>query len=745
MATRFYPSKASPAENVVGPYATAAGWNEPLVQWSERNQTYALVTSKTNGGVAQAVQFNTNQQGDWRVPINRFMTRPLAAQVLNSTFDLCAYVQAVWVDPVLPPSNDSTVIFRVYGYITVGQTHQVRQVILDYGDYGNPFPGGGAQAWLSLLAPQALQADAQVFDGDSIMLEFGFIVVSSPTPAYGYPPPIPPGQNYTSIPHLFFGTTNTSNVPLTDATAGSTTLARAPWVDFSQTLIFMPDGAPPANDACADAVVIASLPYTAPRISTTYSAGTQKEVWYTHTFTASGRVGVFTGGSNYLVQLDMGRVTGSPACSSLIFTLPVQRNERFIPSQSSGIWNVVAGETWYFRIRNRIPTLTDQGARDSGGSLLLRIFMIEEPQVDDLILPCGTIGVYREGQLVAFNATYFSFFPTGVAIDYTQRPMDDSNGGTNTTWRLLIALFGVDFVEILNLLTLNVGQSAIDGIGDPLETPYSPGVQVRKHPSRLAVSQAGQLYIGFFGNGFQYVDGFGTSIPAHLNTVPSITSTYGGIRSLSATAGDNQPGAPFTAQVLTGSAEVTNPWGIALQDPAGVLYYTSGGLYIPLGGTDVRRLSVGGVQGTPFATLTLPSSANPGVKGLYVFSDGSALVCNGICVQKFSSSGVLGGTFTPSVPALSRVLMDVQITTDGQSGWTVDLDTNVLWKFRLSDMTELAYYETDLLPGTLTQMAIVQPILPPTPSTPATGCPNTLEALAADGVGCRITLRPSAV
>lgn len=710
-ATRFYPSKFAPEENVVGPYSTVPGWDEPLNAWSERNQTYILSTSKTNGGTQQSIQYNTNQQGNWDVPISRFMTRPLVEQVIFGTFDLCAYVQAVWVDPVLSPSNASSVRFKLLVYVTVGQTAEVRSVLADITGTVD-FPGTGAAAWRSLAAPVALTTQ-DCFDGDSVMVEFGFRVVSSPTPAYGYPPPIPPGQNYTSVPHAFIGTTTSGNVPVADAVAGSTTLARAPWVDFSNALVLRPVGDPPANDACADAVVIASLPYKSPRISTVYAAGTQKEVWYVHTFAESGRVAIFAGGSNYLVQLDAGFVFGSPACSNIDFELPVERLERLVgTTQSAGIWDVTSGQTWYFRVRSRVPTATDNGARESGGSLLVRLFMIEEPVEDDLILPCGSVGVFREGQLVAFTAAFFSQFPTGVAIDYTRRSMADNNGGFHTEWRVLVGLFGSDIVEILDLATLNLGEQEIDFIDDPLATNFSPGLPVHKHPARLAVSAAGQLYISFFGNGFQYVNGFGTSIPSQLNTAPSTVGLYGGIRSIDAVKGDNQAGAPFTADVLTGTAEVTNPWGIALQ-PDGDIYYTSGGLYIPIGGTEVRRISTSGVQGALFTTLTLPASANPGVKGLYVFSDGSALVCNGTCVQRFTAGGTLVGTFTPSVPSLSRVLMDVQITADGQSGWAVDLGTNVLWKFRLSDMTELAYYETDLLSGSLTQMAIVQPT-PPT-------------------------------
>ncbi len=734
--TRAYPTKASPEENVVSP--SPHSWNSPFA-WGERRQTYVLSSSKANGGVQQSVQYNTNQQGGWTVLHDRFMSRPLAAQVFGGTFDLCAYVQAVWVDPVVSPTNDSVVRFRLRVYLTVGQTAAERTLLLDYTDSVD-WPGVGAAAWRSLSSAQAV-ATATGQDGDSLMVEFGAVVVSSPTPAYGYPPPIPPGQNYTSAPFAFLGTTNSSNVALTDATAGSGVLALSPWVEFSQAIVELPAGAAPANDACVDAVVVASLPYQSPRISTTYSAGTQKEVWYVHTFAAAGRVAIAAWGSNYLVQLD----AGVGACGGG-FSLPVERIERLVATtQSVGIWAVGAGETWRFRVRSKVPVSTDNGARESGGSLQIRLFMIEEPQADDVILPCGSLVVFREGQPIATTAVFFSAFPTGVAIDYTRRPMDDYDGGVNTNWRILMGLFGVDDVVVVDLPTLSVGVSYVDDIIVPLETPISPGVEVRKHPSRIAVSQAGQLYVGFFGNGFQFVDGYGSSIPAQFNTVPSNAALYGGIRVLSATAGDNQPGAPFTATVITGSAEVTNPWGIALQDPAGVIYYTSGGLYIPIGGTDVRRLAVGGTQLAPFATLTLPPATNPGVKGLYVFSNGSALVCNGTCVQAFTASGTLTGTFTPSVPALSRVLMDVQVTADGLSAWTVDLGTNTLWKFRLSDMTEIAYYETDLLPGALTQMAIVQPTLPPSPSSPGTGCPNTLTALPADGVGCRTSLGPSAV
>ena len=511
-------------------------------------------------------------------------------------------------------------------------------------------------------------------------------------------------------PFRFFGTTNTSNVALTDATAGSTTPALAPWVEFSSPLVLLPPGAAPANDACADTVVIASLPYLSPRISTSYSTGTQKEVWYSFVVTQTGRIGVFAGGSNYLVQLDAARGAN---CGSLSFRLPVQRLERFVATtQSCAIWDVTAGETWWFRIRNKVPSAVETGARESGGSLQIRIFMIEEPQTDDLILPCGTLGVFREGQMIAFTAAFFSSFPTGVAIDYTGRPMNSLTSGVNTNWRLLVALFGSDLVEIIDLPTLSVGEAEVDYIDRSLATNFSPGVPVHKHPSTLHITPAGLLTVAFFGNGFLYIDGYGTGIPAQLNTIASDAALYGGMRVLQATDGDNQPGAPFTASVLTPTTEITNPWAISQYASSGVFLYTSGSLYLPVGGMEIRRVTTGGAQ-LPGASLTLQPGANPGVRGLVALSDGGALVCNSICVQRLNSAGAVVGTYTPSLSNSRTVLMDVKVTSDGTAAWVVDLATNVLFKFQLSDMSELLVAETDMLPGTLTQMAIVQPIPPP--------------------------------
>lgn len=737
-ATRFYPTKASPSDNIVLPTPTGY-WDSPT--WQEREQTYVLSTSKTNGGVAQAVQYNTNQQANWKRLINRFMSRPLAAQTISGTFDLCAFVQAVWLDPVLSPSNLSDVRFRIRVYVTDGQSTTLKHLLLDHTDAVS-WPGTGGQVWRSLVGPPSMTGFV-CDDGDSIMVEFGLQVVSSPTPAYGYPPPIPPGQNATSAPHLFLGTTNTSNVPLTDATPGSTTLALAPWVDFQNPVILLPPIDPPANDACADAVVIASLPYTAPRIATTESAGTQKEVWYTHTFTQTGKVVVSALGSNYLVQIDAARVIGSPACSNLDFELPYARQERLIgTTQSIGLWSVVSGETWYFRLRSKVPVSTDNGAPESGGSLRIRVFMQEVPQEDDLILPCGHIGVFRDGVMIAVNVDNLSLFPTGVAIDYTERPMLVSPGfvNTNTTWRLHVGLFGIDFVRIYNLLDLTL----VDDISEPLETPLSPGVQVRKHPSTLYIDASGLETIAFFGNGLQWIDGFGQVLPSLLNTVPSDLTVYGGMRVIDATHGDHQVGAPFTAGVLTAPAEVTNPWAITLQEITDIYFYTSGSLYVPLGGQEVRRVTAGGTALGTFATLPTRVTANPGVRGLVKLPDGGVLVCNGDVVQRLSSSGAIVSTYAPSVPALSRVLQDVKLTADGQFAWVVDLGTNALFKFRLSDMTEILSAETDMLPGTLTQMAIVQPLSPPVPPT-TTGCPELLAPGPVDGVACATQLQSPAV
>jgi hypothetical protein len=172
-----------------------------------------------------------------------------------------------------------------------------------------------------------------------------------------------------------------------------------------------------------------------------------------------------------------------------------------------------------------------------------------------------------------------------------------------------------------------------------------------------------------------------------------------------------------------------------------VLYYVEGSFYVPVGGQTVKRWDLSTDTALPdFVTLSVPAAATtcPGIKGLtFIPYDESLLVCNATEVVHVDSSGVVIGTFTPSVVLDSQALCDVKVQADGETFWAVDLPTGRLYKVDLATMAEIATYETWQVPGTLTQMAIYQPggITEPEPPEPEPepvieSCPDTLiEAL----------------
>lgn len=700
-ATRFYPSLQVPSVRVEGPLRNAS-WGVLTAftnNWSETHWTWRLSTSKTDAGALTTESVRTNQQGNYDLNYARWMTKPLAAQTVSGTLDLCFQLAASWEPGLDPPDNSSDVRYRIYAYIAQGQSSVVRHVLCDVVDsVPFDFPNLIAQ---SLASPAALSSGA-CLEGDCVVIELGFRVVTSPTPTPSYPP--------TEFTHIQFRGKGVSG---TDMIAGDTSLDRTPWFEFSNGLEILADPAPPANATCETAVAISTAPYTSPFIDTTQAPGTQREVWFTYTAERTGLLILTTFGANY--QTDIDAFTGS--CAGLTgVSSPISGNNTGIHrSQSTYLFEATSGTPYFFRVRNLTNT---QNAINSGGSLRFSIQYQEVPVIDDLYLPCGNVCAFREGQIVNLTANFFGSAPSGVAIDYTETPMNDLNGGTNSTMRLLVGLHDFELVEILDIITLNNGQSEIDFIGEPWSVPL-----VNLHPATLFVTTAGVLYVGWFGDGYLFVAGIGTR-PAVLDAVSSVPA-YSAIKSIPATDGDNQPGAPFTDTEIVVGIDNIAPWAISLDEANGIIYYTDGGFYLPVGGQVIKRWSLTSGQLADFATISVGGGPNPGLKGLQFIPGGEVLVCNSSEVLRLDASGAVVQTYTPSLPVITaRCIVDVKLTADGESLWVADLDSR-LTKFDVATGAELFTIQPYLLPATLTQMAIFQPsgIVPPDPPV-ETICPG---------------------
>lgn len=716
MATRFYFSKIAPNAILHAPMVgTWAGGflttPQSPVQWSWR-----LVTTKVGAGARFNPTLSTNQQGNFDALFSEWRTYPLDAQTISGTFDLCTLVSALWLTDVTP-SADSVVRYKVHIYISVGQSRTVRHTLLtNYIDITDLNPTG-ILTWQQLDAAQTLATEATE-DGDCVVIEVGVRIVSSPTPAPTYPP-----SANTSIQMWMTGTVAANG----DGTAGSNDSSLNAWCEFSHTFTFQPLPSPPANGTCATALPIATFPHQSAAIDCSQASGTQRETFWSFTASLSGRMVFHNFGSNFGTDIDLFKncALAAPDGNGVTGdnTLATHR------SQSCLVFDVVAGSTYIARVRNSTQTLN---AVSGGGIVKFGAYYVSAPAVDDLYLPSGVIAAYREGLQVNVNPDFTDSFPTGVAIDYTQRPMVDvGNGGTSTGMRLLVGLFSFDLVEILDLTTLNAGESEIDFISDTWDLGI-PG------PAQLYCTAAGMLYVGWFGNGFLYVLGTGTSRPAVMNTISS-NADFSALKVIDATHGDNQPGGPFPAARLLPSAPPSATWALQLDETSSILYYTSGGVYLTLAAQTVQRFNVStAAQLADFATLPSGGGFNPDVKGMVLLADRSLLVCNARSVVKLSAAGAILATYTPSVPLDALSLIDVKLTADQRYFWVVDLWTTALFKFDLVTGLEVGYHPTYLRPGSLVQMALYNPAgqPPPTPVTPTTTVCPPVSWLTAATPGC---------
>jgi hypothetical protein len=418
-------------------------------------------------------------------------------------------------------------------------------------------------------------------------------------------------------------------------------------------------------------------------------------------------------GSTYLVNINVFTngcgLTISPPSFALDQRLGTQR------SQSYYTFEAVEGQTYTIRARNIAGGGTS--GVNSGGLLYLQGFYQGNPEIDDLYLPNNFIYGYREGVPVNLSGIDGGLVPTGVAFDYTKRPMDSVNGGVNATDRLLVGLFGLDnYTDILNPFIFGSGVEEVDWIQDPFDANQATSA------AQLYITAGGTLTQAFFGNGFLFVSGEGI-LPAYLNVVSS-NAAFSAFNTISAADGDSQAGAPFSATSQAPSVEVTAPWALSIDEANGIAYYTSGSLYQAFGGQTVRRYNLAtSTDMGVWATLPTRTTNVPSVRGLQYIGGGQVLVCNGDVVQLLNSSGSVVRTFTPSGDPLDhQMLIDVKLTSDGAAFWVLDIYSTRLYKFDLATGAELLNMPTWLVPGSFVQIAIYQPEgIPP-------GCPGIITA-----------------
>lgn len=717
MASRYYIVAKAPNAVIHG--YPAGAWTDSLYAQAYHSPVgwhYELSTSKTNGGAVDRNNTIFSNQHAAHSLYQSLWTPRLAAQTVSGTLNWCWHVYRNWQN-ASGAVNLAAAWVKVHAYITVGDTPAVRHVLLNnhVEPVAVPYTFGTLGA-TSASTPIALTSGAALA-GDRIRIELG-LYAEMPTPD---PTQVP--TEYMEALWLIPGATGAD---LTPGMSDGFFTQRSPWIEFSATLTEATAVAAPANGTCATAIVIPALPYHSAGVDCSQATGPARETWWMWTATFSGELVAHVFGSNFFAIMDVRTDNGSAgaACpGSFVPGADINYADSHAAHRgtSNAIFIVTAGWRYWFRVYNKT---TPQNIALGGGIARFGLFArAATPQQDDLYLPQGNILQIRDGQMVSVSPTFNNFAPSGVAIDYTETPMNDLNGGTHAGERLLVALFQTGLVEVLDLPTLSWTldvPTEIDYI--QLPTPTTP--LYGWGPSQIHVRTDGRLYVGTFGTGFEHVSSTGEpgSQPAFLTTVSDDPDNSDVLQYPVGVGSDANAPLP-TPTRFSPTAVLTSPWVIAVDEVHNILYYVDGSLYYPVGGQTVKRWNL--TTDTPlpnFVTLAVPAGATktPGVRGLTLLPDDSLLICNGTDVVHVAANGATIGTFTASVNLDSQALIDVKMQADGEIFWTVDLWTGRLYKVDLATMTELATYETWQIPGSLTQMAIYQPggITPP-PASPA--------------------------
>jgi hypothetical protein len=717
VASRYYLSHNAPGTVYHGPLAGVwASKGTHMSPGAPVQPTYRLQSTKTDIGTMfnRTLRCNQAVAAPYDLANIRWVTPALEAQTIAGTLDLCAFVMCRWNTGV-GWTSDATAVYKVHAYIAVGESATVRHTLLDNYVDGTTFHAS-TQTWRQLTAPQALASGA-CEAGDVVVVEMGFRVLTSPAHTIDYPP-----TEFAEIPIIHSG----GNPATADGTSGSTTSTLNPWLEFSQTLTEQAAVAAPANQTCATAIAVTTLPYHSAAIDTTQATSTEDEVWWTWTPSESGQYCVHALGSNYNARIEM----FSGSCGSLVFVRESPAAPHIHRSLSCCHPTVVSGTQYFIRVYNDNSSLTNYGP--IGGAARLGIFgpMSTAAVENDLYIPNGLVYVLRDGAFARISDDFSTLAPTGIAFDYSSTPIDDLNGGTHAGPRVLLGLHNVDLVELLDAHTLNLDEFEIDFISDPFDEG--------PHIACLAVDSVnGHLYAANFGDGYHHVAGIG-SLPAYLNTVASVDGSDDWQR-VGVAEGDNQAGAPYTATDVSPSVEFTAPWCLTLDETLGIIYYLSGSLYVEATGqttegTISRWDYVNALQLADLATLTLNTATNvvPGLRGLVAIPGQGVLVCNGAVVQRVNLAGAITQTYTPSIAMDSTSLCGITIEADADTFWVLDLDSTRLFQFELASGDELQTVQLWGNPGTLVQMAMYLPagVTPPDEEEEDDDCPPLLEPLA---------------
>lgn len=644
---------------------------------------------------------------------------PLEAQTIAGDVNVGCLVQQAFEDRTLGPISVDA-FYKLHVYISAGQTTTVRHTLVDAYVDSAAFAFGSLTG-TTFSAPHTMDSgDAEA--GDCLVVELGVHVGTFATPT-----PLRPPQDYARV-DLCLGAQNFSGFSLADSRScfgpafvdvvgGETrgaTVDLCGWIEFDSAITEQEPATNTApNQTAGTATAIAALPFHSAGVSTVGLTTAEVPLWWTWEADFTGTAIVHVLGTNYPVQI---RVSTAPTSGTVSPERSVSETMSGPMCVSMAVVAVESGTTYYIRVRE----VSTSVAPSAGGLLLVSVIQSAAPAADDLFLPVAGVGIlrYRENELIDVlpNALVWS----GIAIDYTRRPLDVLGGGVNEADRLYVGIYPAGPVEILDMET----GDEIDYISSPVPTASTSNWEDGDlwAQGQLALTPEGMLAVAWWGNGFTRVASTqgATTLTGSFLIAPATTNSAQ-LALIDAAHADNQPDAPFAAATRYSLAQPTAGAGyVALSADAQTVTYTSGGIYLATGAHVVKQFDLAGNAQLP-DLVTLPTSGvdQPDVKGLCALPDGGWLVCNGGNIKRITSAGAVLQTYTPSSAALGSTLVDVRLTPDATAFWALDLATQSLFKFALVSGAQTYGFRTYSGRGNVTQMAIYGASTPtPTPPEP---------------------------
>ncbi len=228
MSTKMY-LRVDGGDGVVSPPVTwRGGWDQTT---SATNNI--IDPQQFNGLTSIRTIVELSIVDPFKVALQRWCTRPLAAQTISGTLDFI-----IGVRESLSTGNMN---WKVYAYARVGVSDVVRGVLLDYEDNTTEWPT--TVTGMSLPGGPAALSSVAIQDGDTVVIEMGYIARnttgSSHSGSMRSGSMLPPG----GLPLD----------PMPDLTVGSTNVTtEAGTITFSHTFVYLP----PANDSFAGARIL---------------------------------------------------------------------------------------------------------------------------------------------------------------------------------------------------------------------------------------------------------------------------------------------------------------------------------------------------------------------------------------------------------------------------------------------------------------------------------------------------------